>query len=300
MIIRFEKPKEVVEVRDLEPFNEVIVSWNGKRPKVGSWSFWVSLYQEGWSEWLKLAEWGEGTQRTFHSESDVAKTYQDIARPLKGHCTGFRVRVQAEKGAKLSSLQAISVCCSDLDLIEPLKLSMPSVLLTDFPRQSQRLLPHHRALDLCSPTSTATAVSYLRGEWVDPVLFAEQAHDKGFDIFGNWILNTAAAAEYLFPKYRTYVERLPDFGSIHRRLSQGMPVVVSVKGPLSGAPMPYTHGHLLCVIGYRKGKVLCMDPGFDSHEKTFVSYELDDFIEAWTVRRKNLAYIFETGGSLSK
>jgi hypothetical protein len=88
------------------------------------------------------------------------------------------------------------------------------------------------------------------------------------------------------------VERLLDFEALYQQLDRGVPVIVSVRGPLPGSASPYAKGHLLVVRGYDASsqKVLCMDPAFPADEKTLVSYELSDFIQAWD-RRGNLAYI---------
>lgn len=271
---------------NIDPFDELILSWNGVRPKT-PWIFWISLYQEGWSSWMRLAEWGEGIQRTFSDSCETAKTYQDIASPKSGLCTGFRVKVEGD----LAGLHSLFVCCSNLKEIQTKILNLPPVHLNEFPAQSQQILSHKRARDLCSPTSTTTSINYLLKQQLCPAQFAETAKDQGFDIYGNWVLNTAAASEYLLPKYRIHVERLTDFSAIHNQLQKGLPTVVSVRGPLPGAPMPYQYGHLLCVIGYENGRVHCMDPGFPTSDQTHVSYPLSDFLDAWTSRRKNLAYV---------
>jgi hypothetical protein len=166
--------------------------------------------------------------------------------------------------------------------------------LNNIPLQSQFVLEHRRKRDLCSPTSLSTAINYLVGEKkVDPIRFASQIHDSEFDIYGNWILNTAAAYQALSGKYRCHVERLTDFRALHKQLIQGHPVVVSVKGTLPGAPHPYPEGHLICVIGYdpENKKVYCIDPAFPTNETTRVSYDLGDFLAAWGTRR-NLSYLF--------
>ncbi|MBM3184044.1 MAG: hypothetical protein FJZ64_01910, partial [Chlamydiae bacterium] len=170
---------------------------------------------------------------------------------------------------------------------------LSTVLLPKVIGRSQFKLDHPRKKDLCSPTATTTAIRYLMREDIDPVSFASKVHDDTFDIFGNWILNTAEANVALKGKYICHVERLPSFASIHAHLTHGLPVVVSVRGPLPGSSHPLTFGHLICVIGFHAdtNHVLCIDSGFPENEKTFASYDLKDFIEAWG-RRQNIAYVF--------
>jgi hypothetical protein len=263
---------------------------------MGHWAFLIRLFQNEWSPWLKLAEWGLDRQRTFSAESEGVKVYQDVAYPKTGYCTGYEIRVTAEEGASLQSLHTITASGCDLSQIgiqDPGPLA--SISLLSIPAQSQIVLLHPRSRDLCSPTSTAAAMNYLlKSRSIDPVVLAEAVRDQGFDIYGNWVLNTAAAYDLLGGKFPTHVARLSGFGQIHEELMKGRPVVVSVKGALPGAPLPYNHGHLIFVTGYdgERRRVLCMDPGFDASEKTLTSYPLEDFLEAWTFRRKNLTYLF--------
>ena len=148
---------------------------------------------------------------------------------------------------------------------------------------------------MCSPSSTSSVAGYLMGaNRIDPVSFALHARDEAFDIFGNWVLNTAQASSLLGSSWRCWVERLGGFGDIYSRLKRNLPVVVSLKGALPGARFPYPNGHLIVVKGYdpRKERVLCMDPAFSDDAATVVDYHLPDFMDAWS-KRRFLAYLFE-------
>lgn len=293
-----ESNQVIWEIRKTKEFNEQILSWNGFRPEVGKWIFSISLGKETeWSPWLKYAEWTASGQKTFKCapEDSFAASYQDTVFPKEGLCDGFRVKVTAEEGAALKGLKSLHSCLSDLEkyTVAPIP-SLPFVLLSNVPRQSQNVLDHPRHRDLCSPTSTSTAINYLLGrKELDPVWFAKEVHDDEFDIYGNWILNTAEAYRHLKGSYRVHVERLSDFSFLHAQLMSGCPVVVSVKGTIEGAPKPYPVGHLICVVGYdpKEQKVYCIDPAFPNNESTFIGYQLNDFLNAWGIR-KNLAYVF--------
>jgi len=258
------------------PFNELILSWNGIRPKRGPWTFSVSL-KEG--EWIRIAEWGPGIQRSFESLDTVAS---------KELCTAFRIKVE---GGEWEGLHSLNVCVSNLaNHIMRIPQNLQPVILKNVPLQSQMVLNHPRHRDLCSPTATAAALNYLLGkQQIDPVAFAEQVRDQGCDIYGNWVLNTAEC--YNQTGIPCHVARLESFEDLHAELVQGRPVVVSVKGTLPGAPKPYNAGHLICVVGYENGRVHCVDSAFATNEETLVSYDLQDFLAAWGVRR-NLAYVF--------
>ena len=278
------------------PFDELIVSWNGFRPAVGFWEFSLSLFQNEWSPCLKYAEWGAGRQKTFNTEASFVTAHQDVIRPKNGRCSAFRIEIAAKEGANLAELHSITAALSDtsLSLNAPFPF-LPSTHLSWIPHQSQQILPHQRCKDLCSPTSTSSAINYLLNEkMVNPTIFAEAVRDQQFDIYGNWILNTAAAYEALQGKYRTYVARAHSFGAVHAQIAKGLPVVLSIKGPLVGSPLAYAHGHLVLLTGYdhERQRVHCMDPGFPTDAQTNTSYELGHFLEAWG-RRRNLAYLFE-------
>lgn len=279
------------ELKPTPAFDEAIVSWNGMRPARGAQLISLSLYQNEWSPWLPYAEWSPSGQKTFQNEASFAKTYQDAAQPKEGICSGIRIRVEGD----LQGLRSLSACLSHLAAYRQMDIPLlPAVRLKNVPLQSQMILPHPRHRDLCSPTSTANAINFLLGEKrVDPEEFAEKARDQQFDIFGNWILNTAEASARLGKAFRVHVERLSGFAALHQLLAKGTPVVASVKGVLKGAPQEYKWGHLICIRGWdpKERRIHCIDSAFPTNEATEASYDLDDFLRGWSLR-KNIAYVF--------
>lgn len=270
--------------KDTILYDELIVSWNGARPISGKWTFWVSVYE---GEWLKIAEWGADGQRTFRCHNKHSRSYQDVAIPDRLQ-KGFHVRVE---GDGLEGLKQLTVCLSNLGKFRSIRpRNLDPVILKGVVPQSQMVLNHPRHRDLCSPTATAIATNYILGNSkLDPEIFAEKCRDETFDIYGNWILNIAES--YSMTSVLSHIERMNSFRDLHRFLKIGLPVVVSVKGPLKGAPKPYQNGHLMCVIGYKEERVYCVDPGFDDNASCASSYCFNDFLEAWG-RRKNLSYVF--------
>lgn len=294
------KGKECLwKMEGTRPFDELILSWNGWRPARGKWNFWVSLSKgENWSPWIQYAEWAPHSQRTFQyaPQGSWVEGYQDAVYPKDGQCNAFQVKVTAEGGATLEAFDTLYVCLSSLSSLTatPPAEPLPSTLLSNVPRRSQMKLDHPRARDFCSPTAATTAINYLiKDRKADPISFAGKIHDNHFDIYGNWILNTAQAYMELGGRFQCQTQRLNDFSSIHSYLMRRLPVVASVRGPLQGSSHPLTFGHLICIVGYdaEKQRVLCIDSGFPEDEETFVGYGLNDFIEAWG-RRQNIAYIF--------
>ena len=140
-------------------------------------------------------------------------------------------------------------------------------------------LSDERSKRLCSPTSTTAVIRFLsQSSLPSPLSFADSVVDTAFDIYGNWILNTAQASHLLKKPWTCCVVRLTSFDQVIRQLQKGYPVVVSVKGPLNGGATPYESGHLLVIKGYdsEKQEVFCMDPAFPTDELTLVSYDLND------------------------
>lgn len=283
---------------ELLPFDEWMLSWNAARPKQGKIHLYVRLKTEEWTPWIEYAEWGAQEQRSFNTTLADAhvKVFQDAAELLDGRkATGFEVRIVAEGGAGLDELHSLH-CYTNGDR-QPFNETISyngNALFLNVPGLSQMALDHERHKDLCSPTSTTAVTRYLSSDsTIDPITFAASVHDLGFNIYGNWVLNTAQAASLLGPSWNCWVERLSDFNVVIKQLERGAPTIVSIRGPLTGSALPYAQGHLLAVIGFDPAlkKVHCMDPAFPTDPETIVSYDLSDFLTAWS-RRGNVAYLF--------
>jgi hypothetical protein len=282
----------------LQLFDELIVSWDAQRPEKGSYTIAVSLFNKTWSPWLDYAFWGVENQYTYdqYDAEGTFKTYQDAVEMLNGEkATGFKICIKANDGASLEPFRNLHACTTALKehLVsegdrESAFIELPVIGL------SQIALPDERNMRLCSPTSTTAVINFLSPTLqVDPLTFADAIRDSAFDIYGNWVLNTAQASYLLGPTWSCYVARLTSFDQILQHLNKGIPVVVSVKGPINGGADPYASGHLIVVRGYdpESQKVLCMDPGFPQDQLTLMNYSLEDFMTAWR-RRSGIVYLF--------
>jgi hypothetical protein len=218
--------------------------------------------------------------------------------PKRRYADAFRIKIEAHEGADLSLLRSLHACVSDLSKFKAGSVEqfahLKSVTIHNIPLQSQMILNHPRASNLCSPTSLSMLLGYLKQSSVDPLLCAEHVYDSGLDSFGSWPFNAAHAFEACEGKVHFGVARLTSFADLHKQLSHNMPVMVSVRGDLKGAAKPYNDGHLLLVTGFdaKHKKVLCHDPAFDQSERVTVSYDLESFLQAWGCSR-NLAYVAE-------
>jgi hypothetical protein len=282
---------------NIPPFDELMITWNATRPTHGNLLFYVSVKTDGWSPYLLYASWGNDGQSSFTSKLPElpVKVYQDALQVLEGHkATAFQIKIVSEGSDLLNNIFSLHVYTNGDKLTTPSTFSSPFSIDLEILGLSQMTLNHPRFADLCSPTSTTAVIRYLSQNYeIDPLFFAQNVWDSGFDIYGNWVFNVAEASTFLGPKWSCWVERLKNFDDIYNHLSKKVPVIVSVRGPLPGSAKPYAKGHLLAVIGYDSlnKKVICMDPAFSSNDETIVSYDLSDFVTAWN-RRGNLAYIF--------
>lgn len=272
-------------------FDELMLTWNGERPSDGDYRFYISVKTDEWSPQLLYATWGLDGQSSFEAiePASKVKVFQDALMVTQGKATGFKIEVFP----KTSDLSLHVYTNGDRkDEVITASKDLASVSL-NVKGLSQIALNHPRAGHLCSPTSTCAVVQFLSNQHEDPLDFASHVWDKGFDIYGNWVFNAAQASNLLGPSWHVWVERLSGFDAIHASLQKGIPVVVSIRGPLKGSAAPYLQGHLIAVIGYEAEtqSVLCMDPAFPKDEETKVSYPLEDFLQAWS-RRGRVAYYF--------
>lgn len=291
---------------DLPEFTQLVFSWNGFRCCTGYFSFWVQARDQQtrqWSNWHKMIEWGNTTQRSYLSTQDQMTSYHHVRLEMNaGHAgDAFRIRVMAHDNADLSLIKALTVSLSHLGKFQPEDIgttitSLPSVHIKNVPCKSQIILQHEDNRKMCSPTSCSMLIGYLMGSVIDPIDFALQAYDRGLEAYGSWPFNMAHAFERCNGQIGFAIARLASFGALHKHLQDGVPVVVSVRGELEGAPKKYESGHLLVVVGWnaRKKRVICHDPALDEDKKTVKHYPLESFLRAWE-RSHRLAYVASPG-----
>lgn len=284
------------------PFDELIISWNAQRPQKGHFVFSVSFKKERWSEWLPYAYWGRESQKSTCAEYKEwgLKINCDTITLLDGKTVNkFKICIEACEGATLDSLFSLNASVRRIgDHIQTINtnfMEKDSIDL-DVPLLSQLALPHPRCTNMCSPASTTSVLRYLlKTQTIDPLTFAEKVLDAEFNIYGNWTLNIAQASSFLGKAWLCSVRRLSGFEDIYYYLKEGIPVIVSVKGPLPGSIRSYEQGHLVVVKGFdaAQRKVLCMDPAFLTDNATNISYPFDAFLNSWK-RRHYTAYTFQS------
>lgn len=281
-----------------DPFNELLISWNALRPSHGHYVILSRLLIENqWTPWLLYAVWGSTEQFSFYeAPSHVPiRSFQDQVEVLnKKMATGFCIRIVSCGKANLENFYSLYACTSNIKALHPsFSASFQSYSLP-VPNISQLRLNHPRSSSICSPTSTTAVIQYfLDNRQLNPLQFAKQTYDAGFDIYGNWSFNVAQAFVELGPQWQCFYARMPSIEWLWYSLKNGRPVVASIRGHLPGTVLPYSNGHLIVIKGYdaQTHHFLCMDPAFLSDQQTEVIYPWQAFIQAWE-NRHYLAYFF--------
>lgn len=298
----FAAKKELIFQKETDhAFSQLMFSWNAFRPEQGHFSFWVQArdaHTHAWGVWHKMSEWGNNIQVSYTAPGDGHTKYEHVRlESQRGKKSdGFRIKIVAHEGTLTDLMHACTVCVSDFAKFNPEDAQslteLPSIKVRNVPKYSQFLLDHPRKDGLCSPTSCSMLTSYILQDAIDPVQFAERAYDAGLGVYGSWPFNMAHAFERCGGTWRFCVARFASFKLLHAWMERGIPVIVSVRGPLQGAATPYAQGHLLVVVGWdaRSQEVICHDPAFSDPKKVRMRYAAADFLLAWE-RSRRLVYL---------
>lgn len=290
------------QVDQATPFDELIVSWNAKRPQQGQYALFVSVKLQDWSEELLYAVWGQGGQCTFTStaQNHLVRTNEDMVQLLSGaKATGFRVRVAARNGATLDGLFSLHASLTDLDVLKDrrsdlLEWKSKESLLLPLAGRSSTTLDHPRYSELSLPAALSSATSYLCKKQIGINAFADNVLDAGFDRYAKGVLNAAHCYELLEANANVYLARLDSFWPIYVRLQAKIPTVIAVRGQFRDASSGRRGSHFLAVIGYdaQKDQILCMDPAGPNDAKTKVAFDREELLYRWS-QRGSLAILID-------
>jgi hypothetical protein len=247
-----------------------------------------------------MMDWGAGVQKSYISDGDGHSKYVHVRLEHEKNklSDGFRIKVCIHAGAQVAQLKSVSVACANYAQFEAENVAglaqLPSVYVAGVPKVSQMGLDHPDNRRLCSPTSCWMLTHYLCQQTISPELFANNVFDEGLEVFGSWPFNVAHAFEQCSGSNWFFTKRLHNFTELHYQLRRGLPVVVSVRGMIEGAPKAYDNGHLLVVIGWDRARkaVICHDPALPNEETVLVRYPVESFIRAWE-RSYRLVYWVE-------
>jgi len=283
-------------------FTQLMFSWNALRPNKGYFVFYLQARNartKQWGNWHRTMEWGNNIQSSNATPSDGFTKYEHVRLETERQqfADAFRIKVMGVQGASLANLKALSATTVNMrqfhaDAFWGIVAQLPSVYIPRVPKISQIALNHKENKRMCSPTACTMLTQYLTGITIDPITFANFSYDSGLNAYGSWPFNTAYAFELCDGKYWFFNTRLNSFSELHKQLMRGIPVVVSVRGMLPGAPQSYPQGHLLVVVGWDNTtkRVICHDPATEKQYNIERKYRLKDFMKAWEQTRR-LAYV---------
>ena len=288
--------KQKVEFRcnNLLNHDELILSWNAKRPKKGFYSIKIAYFCKKWTTAHCYAVWDVNHQYTFSLNTNIYTCHQDLIS-FKQKISRFKVIIEAKRGANLNNFYSISALWTNsCEILDKQMATTKALIEMSVPKISQKQFKSPIIHRICSPTSCACVLQFINNNLVNPIHFAKKVYDKKFDIYGNWVLNVAEVSHYLGPNWLCFVTRLKSIQDLITHLKYKIPIIVSVKGELKGAEHSYPNGHLLVIRGIdtENNRILCMDPAFSNPEQTYITYDLSDFMNAWE-KRNGLAYLFK-------
>ena len=302
MIQHAMKKELILSKTDTPAFTQLIFSWNALRPRKGHYAFYVqvrSKKKQCWSKWHKAVEWGARVQKSYESSADDVCRYVYVRLETENgdKADAFRIKVIAHD-TDMSGIKHMIINISDLTEFTYEQIipgTFASVMMPNVPQKSQLILEHENNRMMCSPTSCSMLLEYIMEHKIDPLEFAERAYDHGLCAYGSWPFNMAHAFECAGENVLCYATRLPSFAKLHEKLIEGIPVAVSVRGMIVGAPKEYENGHLLVVIGYDAAlhKIICHDPAAPTNEQTLKEYDMHSFMRAWD-RSRRLSYIISS------
>lgn len=312
-----EEKKEICfSKHDTPLFNQAICSFNAHKPSRGFFRFNIQVRDAHTKKWYKkhiMYDWGACVQRSYTSEKNDASDntsfhHVRLELPHGAYGDGMRLCVEAYNGASMCKLASLYVNIVNLHNFEHASkeqyLNIPSIVIERITPISQMRLAHAKREVLCSPTSASMVIQYvnrlfnstdlLSQYYSRPESIADTVYDNALDTYGNWIFNIAEIFIRTEGMVYAYVRRLSSFTALCTQLRKGFPVVVSVRGPLYGAPREYANGHLLVVAGWDQSaqEVLCYDPAFEETNAVFVRYPIKHFMQAWDKSRR-LAYCIQ-------
>src|SRR3989442_6160953 len=119
---------------------------------------------------------------------------------------------------------------------------------------------------------------------VEVASLAGEIFHPGLDRYGVWPAALRAAGRY---GVAGYLLRFPDWPSAAWCLTQGLPVIASVRygaGELAGAAVPETTGHLLVLTGYEGDAVLVNDPAAATAASVARRYRLGQLLRVSPAR----------------
>ncbi len=288
---------ETQEIVPPKPFNEAVPSWNSYTPD-GAYLMVSMKARVGgkWTGWYRVVLYTRGNKpepkKSFTDADSVAGVAVDTLRikgGKKADAIKMRLELRSVDGKNYPALRYMTLHTNDplawISLKQPVKSVWGTEL--DVPYLCQLSVPGGSVW--CSPTSTAMVCSYWAKKLNRPEMTwgitetAAACRDHRWKGTGNWVFNTAHAAE--FAGMRSFVGRFSSVAEIEEWIAKGVPVIVSLDyDRLKRKATNRSSGHLMVIRGFTKdGDPVFNDPWarLEKGEKLRKEFKRADLEYAW-------------------
>lgn len=245
---------------------------------------------EKWSEFYKLGLLSGKFKTSFPAQKDDFGQVKTDELMLSTPAQAYRYRLKFYGDAELLLLAA-SIVRTPFAYDEKTAVRLPTrpVIVQVHPMsQLEQDTPHKRRI--CSPTSLYMALNAL-GYVVPLQQILPRVFDQTADVYGNWLFNIAAAAEF---GAEAFFRRFASLAELEEFVTPDSLVIASIafkKDELPGAPLEKTPGHLVLVRGYDKHQVLVADPAAPTAKSVLRAYDAAAFARAWLQNKQGAAYV---------
>lgn len=280
-------------------FDELVPSWNAVTPGAGSVTVEVRA-QTGaaWSRWFSFGNWSSGEGRaSLNGQRDAAGQVLTDTLRLTARATGYQYRVTlrgAGTAVRLLAFNTADRARRTAGLGQAGNRSLWGRVI-DVPQRSQMIYPDGGEV-WCSPTSVSMILA-RHGLNVTVPQAAGGTFDRAYQGTGNWSFNAAYAGGL---GMRAFVTRLPSLAAAERYTAAGVPLAVSLgwkKGELPGAPLTYSDGHLMVLVGFdASGNPVLNDPAAPTDAGVRRSYPRAAFERQWLGHSGGLSYVITPPG----
>ncbi len=276
------------------PFNELIPSWNvlGAADAAFTLEIRVRRPTGQWTPYFNFGVWRAAGKRLSASGPQTADgmvNTDTLTLPYRSTAFQYRAAVAAGQQVTLLSFNTSDTALKLREQGRAGQLQTWNKTLT-VPGLSQMIYPGGGEV-WCSPTS----VSMLLGFWGKPVRVPDAAratYDSAYDGFGNWPFNTAYAATQ---GMQAFVTRLGSLRDAEAFLQRGVPLALSVRfrpGELPGAPLSWSNGHLMVLIGFdAQGNPVVNDPAAKNDAGVRRTYPRAVFERLWLNHAGGMTYV---------
>ena len=273
------------------PFDRLVLSANFATQTDGCLLIEVQVQANNqWSGFYKLGLLSGKFKTSFPSQKDTFGKVDTDELVLSLPATAYRYRLKFYGDAEVLLLAASIVRASfSYDPKWAAQLpALPSIQQVVPMSQMEQDTVHKRRI--CSPVSLYMALNSI-GCVVALQQLLPRVFDQTADIYGNWLFNVAAAAEF---GAQAYFRRFTQLAELEPFVSPQSLVIASLafkKDELPGAPLEKTAGHLVLIRGYRDHKILVADPAAPNITTVLREYDAPAFARAWLFNKQGAAYI---------